>query len=578
MSLLKITGLTYKYPQGDILALRDLDLEVKEGELLALVGPNASGKSTLALAIKGILKPESGSLILDGETICTDGPDQRVSLLFSNPENQLVTSIVEEDVAFTLESAGMDPGEINLRVNQIFSTLAIEHLRLRSPDMLSGGEQQMVALAGALISDPRLLILDEPTAYLDPIGREKVMKALKSEVGRGRTVILITHDMEEALASDRVAVMIGGMVTAVEKPSMIFKDGRLLEQARLKKPFVFRLESILENMGLDDEGVGYDEGKFVGLLKDAVTFSSPGKHENATRGVPYGSKVPEKLLDYNNIFFSYTRSRSDRTGILDDLTLDVPGGRTTVVCGANGAGKSTLMQMSNGLLLPDSGQVLFRREPLTALKRKRGGIPAHISLLFQKPERQLFSETVFDDIAFGPRNLGLTVNEVQSSVDEAVTWVGINPELLLRSPFTLSGGQMRRVAIAGVLAMKPQVLVMDEPTDGLDPVGSEIFWSQLRTYVDNTGAGVLLATHRVPENITASERLAVLVNGCIAQCDYLSDIIDGRSALKQEFLPAHLRLLSEMKMNNISVPENDMSANGIEEYLIRVFSQGAINR
>ncbi len=578
MSLLKIAGLTYKYPQGNILALRDLDLDVKEGELLALVGPNASGKSTLALAIKGILQPERGSLILDSEAIRSDGPDQRVSLLFSNPENQLVTSIVEEDVAFTLESAGMDPGEINLRVNQIFSALAIEHLRVRSPDMLSGGEQQMVALAGALISDPRLLILDEPTAYLDPVGRERVMKALKSEVSRGRTVILITHEMEEALAADRVAVMIGGSVTAVDKPGAIFQDARLLEQARLKKPFVLRIESILGSMGLNWEGAGYDEGKFVELLKDTVTFSSSGKHGNVTPDVPSVSKVPEKLLEYNNIFFTYTRSGTGRKGILDDLTLDVPGGRITVVCGANGAGKSTLMQMGNGLLLPDSGQVLFRREPLNALKRKRGGIPAHISLLFQKPERQLFSETVFDDIAFGPRNLGLTVNEVQSSVDEAVTWVGIDPELLLRSPFTLSGGQMRRVAIAGVLAMKPRVLVMDEPTDGLDPVGSEIFWSRLRTYVDKTGAGVLLATHRVPENISASERLAVLVNGCIDQCDSVSDIIDGRLALPQGFLPAHLRLLSEMKRNNISVPLEDISANGIEDCLIRVFSQGTINR
>jgi len=541
LSFLSIKGLEYTYPGEDKPALAGVDLEVEKGEIFALVGPNAAGKSTLARAIKGLLEPVSGEVVIGGRSVSGQIPDQRVGFLQSNPENQLVTSIVEEDVAFGLETLGMDPADIKSGVDRTLAQLDLERFRRAMPHRLSCGEQQMVALAGALAPNPEVLVLDEPTAYLDPMGRAAVMKALKSLSDQGRTIILITHEMEEASHADRVALINEGTVEVASPPVQFFRDRSILKAGRLKQPFAVRLAQALEERGINLPSCSARLDLFISTVTSLAANLPPGKSKNECESSDPVSENGALALAFRDVIYRYTSGIREGTDILKGINLEVTEGRMTLLCGANGAGKSTLLQMSNGLLLPDSGEVLLNGMRLDALGKKPGGIPAHVAILFQNPERQIFSETVFDDVAFGPRNLGVDENRVKKSVQEAIQWVGLDADVLSRSPFKLSGGQMRRVAVAGVIAMNPKVLVLDEPTDGLDPYGADEFMSRAQQYIEETGATILMATHRVPDSITDQCRLAVLSSGSIcANGEPLDVLLAPDEPLPMDFMPPHI--------------------------------------
>lgn len=512
MPLLKIEDIHFTYPSAHKPALRGVDMNVDRGEIVALAGPNACGKTTLALLLKGFLKPARGCIRIKGADEAANGLRPHVGLLFSNPENQLVTTIVEEDVAFALETAGRPPREIRAEVDRVLQRLGIDHLRNRSPHRLSGGEQQMAALAGVLVSKPDILILDEPTAYLDPPARLRVMDTLADLAREGMAVLLITHDMEEAAQAGRMAVMVEGRIEALDVPESIFVRGDLLSAARLKPPFALRSH-----------------------------FPAGGISREET-----GGRAGDISLAYEEVSFAHRIPGGENGGCLRDITTRLRDGTVRILCGANGAGKSTLIQLGNGLLRPALGRVTFRGLSLDTLKHRRGHTASAIGLLFQKPERQLFEETVAEDVAFGPRNLGLDRHEIKRRVSAALEWVGLAPEVWERSPATLSGGQLRRSAIAGVLALEPQVLLLDEPTDGLDPLSADRFWARLRYYVKETGTGVILATHRVPDQVASADGMDMLVDGRLAATGSAAEVlVASRLPVDDIFLPEHLRRLRQ---------------------------------
>ena len=557
MPYLSIKDLCYTYDIGDIPALRGVDLEVEKGELMAVVGPNAAGKSTLARAVKGLIKPQSGKIVIDGQAVEGTFPDSRVGYLLSNPENQLVTSIVEEDIAFGLETQGIEPFRIRAAVDRTLGMLGIERFRRAMPHRMSCGQQQMVALAGALAPDPHVLILDEPTAYLDPKGAVAVMKVLEGLAQDGRTVIFITHDMEEASRAHRIALLVNGRVVRVSAPYELFRDLEAVKLGRLKQPFAVRMAQRLEQEGVALPRPSACLDNVVPMLEKLLD------HRPLAPFPPAGfSKGREKRRDnrhglsYCGVSFRYRSSGPGGVEVLRGLDLEVRKGSMMVLCGANGTGKSTLLQMANGLLKPDSGRVLLEGAPLEKAAARPGGIPARAAILFQNPERQVFAETVFDDVAFGPRNLGVGEDEVRARVMEAMEWTGLSPRILKRSPFRLSGGQLRRVAIAGILAMKPDLVVLDEPTDGLDPLGAGELISRAAQYVESTGTTVLMATHRVPESNLQGCDLSVLDGGRIVACGYPDEILFGtQSSLALEFMPPHIQVQHELIRRGRIIPE-----------------------
>ena len=588
MSFLEISNLSFTYP-GGIQAVNGLDLSVEKGESLALIGSNAAGKSTLALLVKGVLTPEAGSIIIDGMAWNAGKVDPRVGLLFSNPENQLVTSIVEEDIAFGLEVEGLASEIIREKVDSVLSALGIEHLRDRMPHRLSGGEQQMTALAGVMVTEPDLLILDEPTAYLDPFARAAVDKVVASLSQKGTTVILITHDLSRAANASRVAIMDEGKICMVGSPAFLF--GQHLEPEKnlhlhigsSDVPFVFRLASRLASMS-DKAGIAVTEPVNSNNLVNVVSTALTGggrRSDPSVSNTDTGNEVKshhfakEPILTMVNVTFSYPGQESGvgTIGTINDVHMKIPEGSVTLLCGPNGSGKSTLLQLINGLIRPDSGKVLFKGEELSTLKRYKGGIAGKVTLLFQNPEKQLFSETVFEDIAFGPRNLGLDPGEVERRVSTSMVWVGLKEELLERPVHSLSGGQMRRVGIAGVLAMEPDLLVLDEPTDGLDPAGVREFFSQARKYCESTGATILMAAHEIPEQVAMVDHLWYMEKGDVVLSGSPDEIMKTADGIVPDtFFPEHLVIRRELERRGVTFLENDLSPDRVLERIVALLS------
>lgn len=415
----------------------------------------------------------------------------------------------------------------------------------------------MVALAGALAPDPDILILDEPTAYLDPYGRRSVLDALNEVVRRGKAVLLITHDMEEAALADRVALIHNGRIERVSRPLRFFTDRTGLEAVRLRQPFSARLWNTLTEEGISIMDPLLDLDALVPML---VQHAGNVHRRRATGGSSEcdhgGPAVFPSAMEFQDIGFRYGTGGEADGDVLDGFDLNIPKTSFSVLVGANGAGKSTLLQMSNGLLEPDRGRILINGLTMDETRRLPGGVPSRVALLFQNPERQVFSDTVYDDIAFGPRNLGRTEAEVRTSVEQALTWVGLAAETLQRSPFHLSGGQLRRVAVAGVLAMGSDVLVLDEPTDGLDPAGVDEFMSRVGEYITRTGSTVLLATHRVPEQMEGVDLLATLGEGRIRGCGAPSRVLFSPDpSLALDFYPSHVRVQVELLRCGIDIGE-----------------------
>ena len=570
MSFLEIRDLTYTYP-GGIRAVDGLDLDARPGEFVAVVGPNAAGKSTLALLLKGMLIPERGSVRVGGVRRPDGAPDPRVGILFSNPENQIVTSVVEEDIAFGLEVAAFPSALIAGKVQRVMDELGIRHLEKRMPHLLSGGEQQMVALSGVLVQEPDVIVLDEPTTFLDPDGKRAVMAVLRDLAASGKTVILITHDMTEACSADRVVLMERGQVVEDDPPLAFFGNRAAREMDSIAPPFLLRLA-----LALKAKGVKMTDPMSIGkVISDLKGFLDP-----VHGGLPTGggkdaeTAKTEAAIAFSDIRFRYGLPAREGTDLLRGLDLGIQEGSFTMLCGCNGSGKSTLLQMANGLIEPDEGRVTFKGRPLASLRKEPGSIPGKIALLFQNPERQLFSDMVYDDIAFGPRNLGLRDPEVKRRVLKASQWAGLGSDILDRSIHTLSGGQMRRAAAAGVLAMEPEVLILDEPTDGLDPGGAKEFFERTREYCENQGTTVLIAGHKVPEEVWAISHFSHLEEGEIRSSGPTSVVLTGPGrTVPDRYLPDHLLLQQGLLHGGGSMGTVELDPARAEEKLLGMLKE-----
>lgn len=467
----RLDHVTLRY--GDSLALDDVTLEVCRGERVCVLGANGSGKSTLASVICGLLAPDEGDVELAGHAVCTGGvPDlaayrdarRQLGLVFQNPDDQIVTSVVADDVAFGPENLGVPRAQIAARVARELRRVAMEKYAHADPSRLSGGQRQRVCIAGALAMEPAVLVLDEPSSLLDVRGRAAIMRVMGRLAAAGATLVHVTHFMDEALAADRVIVMQHGRMALEGTPDEVFasKNAQVIEALGLEMPFEARLAAALRADAADG--------------KVAAVAGPSG--EKPAASVP--AAEPPAILA-RDLGFSYGPDAQ----ALDGVSLEVPVRATTAIVGQTGSGKSTLLRLLCGLEAADAGSLTVCGIN-AATKRGRRQIRRAVGYVMQHPERQLFAQTVAEDVAFGPRNQGLSAAEVERRVAHALGLVGLT-DRRDASPFELSGGQQRLAAIAGVLAMEPELLVLDEPTAGLDPRGR----ARLRALMAD------LAAHRV---------------------------------------------------------------------------------
>ena len=489
----RLAHVTLRY--GDSVALDDVTLEVCRGERVCVLGANGSGKSTLASVICGLLAPDEGDVELAGHAVCTGGvPDlaayrdarRQLGLVFQNPDDQIVTSVVADDVAFGPENLGVPRAQISVRVARELRRVAMEKYAHADPSRLSGGQRQRVCIAGALAMEPAVLVLDEPSSLLDVRGRAAIMRVMGRLAAAGATLVHVTHFMDEALAADRVVVMQHGHVALEGTPDEVFaaKNAQVIEALGLEMPFEARLAVALRQAGAAGGAI-----------------AAPGAPSDEKPAACAHTAEPLAILA-RDLGFSYGPDAQ----ALDGVSLEVPVRATTAIVGQTGSGKSTLLRLLCGLEAADAGSLTVCGIN-AATKRGRRQVRRAVGYVMQHPERQLFAQTVAEDVAFGPRNQGLSAAEVEGRVAHALDLVGL-ADRRDASPFELSGGQQRLAAIAGVLAMEPGLLVLDEPTAGLDPRGR----ARLRALMADLaahGVTLLQVTHSM-EDAARADHVVVL--------------------------------------------------------------------
>ena len=604
MNNIEVKDCTYEYVQRDendevvekLSAISHLNFTIEEGSFVCVLGHNGSGKSTLAKLFNALQIPTEGCVIISGmdsrEEANVFPIREKVGMVFQNPDNQIIASVVEEDVGFGPENIGIPTEEIWKRVADALDAVNMEAYRLKSPNHLSGGQKQRVAIAGTLAMEPKTIVLDEPTAMLDPSGRAEVIRSIRElNQKKGITIILITHYMEETVDADRIILMDQGKLVLDGTPKEIFSKVEELKSLRMDVPLITDLahelrlsgmpvsEGILKEEELVEELLAiFGEDSFVeGIEKGQKEEEPEGESDRVASAVTENSidkgfgevadqtaatvseeaeiekenktkKETEKdfILKVENLSCIYQKGTAMESYAIKDINLSIKRGSFSALIGHTGSGKSTLLQHFNGLIKPEEGEISvhFRKNPALILQdkgflfwkgkkrkvEKEGvlsfkeegfdfqGLRFKVGLVFQYPEYQLFEETVFEDVLFGPKNQGLSLEDAKKEAEEALRSMGVEEALWQKSPFELSGGQKRRVAIAGVLAMDPELLILDEPTAGLDPAGREELFQVIAHLQERYAMTILLVSHSMDDVARYAEEVFVLNQGeCIRQ-------------------------------------------------------------
>jgi energy-coupling factor transport system ATP-binding protein len=514
-AFIEVQNVSYAYPAPggeSIPALKGISLRIEAGEYVALIGANGSGKSTLARHLNALLLPDAGGVRVAGldtrERSHHPTIHRTVGMVFQRPEDQLVATVVEEDVAFGPENMGVPSEEIRVRVRAALEAVDLWEERHRPPHMLSAGQMQRVALAGVLAMHPRCIVFDEATAMLDPAGRRAVQRMMARLHAEGLTVIAITHFMEEAALAERVIALADGQVALDGPPEAIFSDAAALRRLDLEPPPA----ALLARKVRAHVPALPREILDVPALVDALD-ALPHAETPPTFLAPPPAPAEQPLIEVHDLGHVYMRGTPLARRSLEEVELSVVPGGGHGLLGPTGSGKSTLMQHLNGLLRPQEGRVRVGEHDLADPQTDVQAVRRMVGLVFQLPEVQIFEQYVGDEIAFGPRLMGLEGEALRERVRWAMALVGLGFEAYKDRPtFALSGGERRKVALASTLALRPRVLLLDEPTAGLDPASRRELLGHLAEF-RALGMTLLLASHQMEDLVRLVERLTVLQEG-----------------------------------------------------------------
>ena len=508
-----LSDVTFVHAKG-VVALDHVSFSIPAGKRTCIVGANGSGKSTVASILSGLTAPDEGTVTFLGTTVVNDGQVDfeayktvrpQLGLVFQNPEDQIICSVVADDIAFGLENLQVPSDQITPLVEQQIELGTLTEFASENPQMLSGGQQQRVAISGALVMKPQILILDEPSAALDVVHRNNVMGLVEKLRAAGKTIVHVTHFMDEVVSADHVIALDDGHVAFEGTPEALFEQHELVECLHLEEPFAYQVAHALNNRGIvvcKSPSAERVLSELTGLLATAAQGARSA--DAATAGCDAtGSVSSSAVVSVCDVTFSYQKP------VLKNISVDVQKGSHVAVIGSTGSGKSTLARLICALDTPDSGSLCVAGLD-TRQKQNRRKLHGIVGYVMQRPERQLFAQTVAEDVAFGPTNLGLSSCDVASAVNAALELVGLSHKADA-SPFELSGGQQRLCALAGVIAMQPKVLVLDEPTSGLDPY----YCSELRKIINavlEDGCTVIELTHSM-EDAAETDQTIVLHEG-----------------------------------------------------------------
>ena len=627
MENIVVKDLSYQYTRRNendevietLSALSALNFSIEEGSFVCILGHNGSGKSTLAKLFNALQLPTEGTVLVSGMDSREEKnifPIRReVGMVFQNPDNQIIASVVEEDVGFGPENIGLPTDEIWQRVNNALSAVHMEAYRLKSPNHLSGGQKQRVAIAGTLAMEPKTIVLDEPTAMLDPSGRKEVLESvLELKRKKGISIILITHYMEEAVDADRILLMDSGKLVMDGSPREVFQNVERLKEYRMDVPLITELSHKLQKKGfpiektilkkeeLEEELLKLKEEGFS-LQENIMASELPGLSEPSSEK----QQADDYIVEAAHLSAIFQEGTAMESFALKDLSMKIRRGSLTAVIGHTGSGKSTLVQHLNGLIKAKSGEIFvsFRENPplvksgksflffkgkKTVIEKKGRlslseegfdyrALRFKVGLVFQYPEYQLFEETVLADVMFGPLNQGKTREDAEALAKDALASLGIGEELYAKSPFELSGGQKRKVAIAGVLAMGPELLILDEPTAGLDPAGRDELFEEIAGLRKNYAMTILLVSHSMDDVARYADEVLVLHQGELKMEGTVEEVFSKKEELEGMGLglPQIRALLFDLQKNGLDIQLGNTveeAVSALSHYFIEEMREG----
>lgn len=504
---IKLSDLHFTYRHTEQPALAGVDLAVSPAEFVVILGPSGAGKSTLCYALNGLVPKFQrgelrGSVALFGQpsaSMKVNNLAETVGLVFQDFESQLFSTNVELEVAFAPENFGVELDDIRRRVQECLATVGLTGLERREPATLSGGQKQRLAIASVLSMQPQIVVMDEPTTDLDPLGKEGVFAVARRLRERGLTMVIAEHETEEAAVADRVIVLNEGRVLADGPPAEILTRADWLEElgvqplgaaqltARLGLEPALTVDGAVEALAAAGYRVAPDA---LGQFRDQ---DAPAEGEIAVEVRELEHRYPNGLV------------------ALQGASLTIRQGEFVAVLGQNGSGKTTLVKHLNGLLMPTAGQVVVNGAPTSSQTMLQLG--RTVGYVFQNPDHQIFADTVFEEVAFGPRNHGIPAGEVKERVQEALAAVGLAGRDD-DDPFALTKGERQRVAVASILATRPKVIILDEPTTGLDYKEQRKMMELVRQ-LNQAGHTIICVTHTMWVVAEYARRTVVVKDGRI---------------------------------------------------------------
>ncbi len=525
----------------------DISLQIREGEWVALVGANGSGKTTLARHLNGLFTPSQGKVLVQD----LDSADPRnlpqirawVGMVFQSPEDQIVSSLVREDTAFGLENLGIPAEEIHKRVEDALIRVGMWEQRDRPPHLLSAGQIQRVALAGVLAMQPRCIIFDETTAMLDPVGKRDVLEQMRELHAQGITVVMITHSMEEVAFASRAILLDEGRLRFDGTPAELFARPDLLSACHLEPPPAVLAGQLLSRY--------FTGSTFTALTVTDLLRALPQKPNSSSIRNPKADlpcAATEAMIVVAGLEHVYMSGTPLAHQAIQNISLSSQKGCAHGLVGATGSGKSTFLQHLNGLYLPQKGNVTVGPYSLNDPKVDMRALRRFAGLVFQNPEAYFFEQYVGDEIAFGPKLLHGREG-LRERVRRAMGWVGLDFEKFKdRFTSTLSGGEKRKVALASVLATEPGLLILDEPTAGLDPFSRSGLLKTLKQ-LQGHGMEILLSSHNMEDIAALTTQMTVLSQGKSLQTGASAALFSDATLLSQAGLiaPAAVRVAQTLR-------------------------------
>lgn len=552
--MIEIKNVTFNYSaQGEQEvppALDDVSLRIEPGETIAIIGHNGSGKSTLTRLIAAILQPQSGTIRVDGLATNTTGQDiwtirQHVGIVFQNPDDQLIAGTVIDDIAFGPENLGLPLPELEKRVQEAIALLGLEKYAQMAISELSVSLKQRVAIAGILAMRPRYLLLDEPTTMIS--GRTaRQLLAMVQRLAREQNiaVIHITHFMHEITTFDRVIVMDAGHIIMDGPPTEIFAQVARLKSVGLDVPVVTQLGNRLHAQGwthLPTTLLSSEQLRPAiesGSLNSTPAIKPIPEPEISSQQLPVSRAENQEreipVFELRDVYYTHQRGTPFEIKALHGLSLKIPAGQITALIGPTGSGKSTVIDLLAALVKSEAGSVLFEGKDTKASTFNSDTIRSQVGVVFQSPEFQIFEETVGKDIAFGPRLQRVSLAESRRRVQASLEAVGLPYEdFRSRYTYALSGGEKRRVAIAGVLALEPRVIIFDEPMAGLDPRGRSELLQLIIALKQRSELTIVYASSSLIDILELADVLHVLDGGRLAFSGAPHEILSRASTLHE---------------------------------------------